>query len=193
MLQGNAGLKPKEGELTSQPWMWPINYKVSSTRLSHNSPVLFCFLRCSGSSELFMLKLKLKFLFAFARCVFFPSDELKKIIVFRASSFPVEISAFICLAIPFYGGVISHFWAFSSSHISLRWWAISEASAEKLWAKRIQQTSNRRVSINLTKRRKHQERANHNSSCSITVRPFFPATWKHPNVLCVIHASCQLP
>lgn len=71
MLQGNAGLKPKEGELTSQPWMWPINYKVSSARLSHNSPVLCFFLRCSSSSELFMPKLKLKFLFAFARCVFF--------------------------------------------------------------------------------------------------------------------------
>ncbi|KOB63903.1 putative mannosyltransferase 1, partial [Operophtera brumata] len=27
-LQGNAGLKPKEGELTSQPWQWPINYRV---------------------------------------------------------------------------------------------------------------------------------------------------------------------
>lgn len=28
MLQGNAGLKPKEGEITSRPWQWPINYKV---------------------------------------------------------------------------------------------------------------------------------------------------------------------
>ncbi|XP_032521086.2 protein O-mannosyl-transferase 2 [Danaus plexippus] len=27
MLQGNAGLKPKEGEVTSQPWQWPINYR----------------------------------------------------------------------------------------------------------------------------------------------------------------------
>ncbi|KAL7744081.1 hypothetical protein ACLKA6_009069 [Drosophila palustris] len=27
MLQGNAGLKPKEGEITSQPWQWPINYR----------------------------------------------------------------------------------------------------------------------------------------------------------------------
>ena len=26
--QGNAGLKPKEGEVTSRPWQWPINYKV---------------------------------------------------------------------------------------------------------------------------------------------------------------------
>lgn len=51
MLQGNAGLKPKEGELTSQPWMWPINYKVSSARLSHNSPVL-CFLFCAASALL---------------------------------------------------------------------------------------------------------------------------------------------
>jgi len=29
MLQGNAGLKPKEGEVTSRPWQWPINYRVS--------------------------------------------------------------------------------------------------------------------------------------------------------------------
>uniref|UniRef100_A0A1A9WTR6 Protein O-mannosyl-transferase 2 n=1 Tax=Glossina brevipalpis TaxID=37001 RepID=A0A1A9WTR6_9MUSC len=28
MLQGNAGLKPKEGEITSRPWQWPINYRV---------------------------------------------------------------------------------------------------------------------------------------------------------------------
>ncbi|XP_067616158.1 protein O-mannosyl-transferase 2 isoform X2 [Eurosta solidaginis] len=27
MFQGNAGLKPKEGELTSRPWQWPINYR----------------------------------------------------------------------------------------------------------------------------------------------------------------------
>lgn len=28
MFQGNAGLKPKEGEITSRPWQWPINYRV---------------------------------------------------------------------------------------------------------------------------------------------------------------------
>lgn len=27
MLQGNSALKPKEGEVTSRPWQWPINYK----------------------------------------------------------------------------------------------------------------------------------------------------------------------
>ncbi|XP_013147697.1 PREDICTED: dolichyl-phosphate-mannose--protein mannosyltransferase 4 [Papilio polytes] len=27
MFQGNSGLKPKEGEVTSQPWQWPINYR----------------------------------------------------------------------------------------------------------------------------------------------------------------------
>ncbi|XP_076442071.1 protein O-mannosyl-transferase 2-like [Babylonia areolata] len=27
MMQGNSGLKPKEWEVTSQPWQWPINYK----------------------------------------------------------------------------------------------------------------------------------------------------------------------
>lgn len=30
MFQGNAGLKPKEGEITSRPWQWPINYRVRS-------------------------------------------------------------------------------------------------------------------------------------------------------------------
>lgn len=29
MFQGNAGLKPKEGEYTSRPWEWPINFRVS--------------------------------------------------------------------------------------------------------------------------------------------------------------------
>lgn len=33
MFQGNAGLKPKEGEVTSRPWQWPINYRVSSSPL----------------------------------------------------------------------------------------------------------------------------------------------------------------
>lgn len=28
MLTGNAGLKPKDGEATSKPWMWPINLRV---------------------------------------------------------------------------------------------------------------------------------------------------------------------
>lgn len=27
MTQGNSGLKPKEGELTSRPWQWPIDYR----------------------------------------------------------------------------------------------------------------------------------------------------------------------
>jgi len=27
--QGNSGLKPKEGEVISQPWQWPLNYRVS--------------------------------------------------------------------------------------------------------------------------------------------------------------------
>lgn len=27
MFQGNSNLKPKEGEITSRPWQWPINYK----------------------------------------------------------------------------------------------------------------------------------------------------------------------
>ncbi|KAI8485373.1 Protein O-mannosyl-transferase 2 [Branchiostoma belcheri] len=28
MVQGNSGLKAKEGEVTSQPWQWPLNYRV---------------------------------------------------------------------------------------------------------------------------------------------------------------------
>ncbi|GBM93855.1 Protein O-mannosyl-transferase 2 [Araneus ventricosus] len=27
MFQGNSGLKPKEGEITSRPWQWPINLR----------------------------------------------------------------------------------------------------------------------------------------------------------------------
>ncbi|CAH1263588.1 POMT2 [Branchiostoma lanceolatum] len=27
MVQGNSGLKAKEGEVTSQPWQWPLNYR----------------------------------------------------------------------------------------------------------------------------------------------------------------------
>ncbi|KAK6181341.1 hypothetical protein SNE40_009214 [Patella caerulea] len=27
MTQGNSGLKPKEGEITSRPWQWPIDYR----------------------------------------------------------------------------------------------------------------------------------------------------------------------
>lgn len=33
MIQGNAGLKPKEGEVTSRPWQWPIDYRVSRRKL----------------------------------------------------------------------------------------------------------------------------------------------------------------
>ncbi|XP_046594300.1 protein O-mannosyl-transferase 2 isoform X10 [Neodiprion lecontei] len=31
MLQGNSDLKPKEGEVTSRPWQWPINYRTHAT------------------------------------------------------------------------------------------------------------------------------------------------------------------
>lgn len=27
-LQGNSGLKPKDNEMNSKPWHWPINYQV---------------------------------------------------------------------------------------------------------------------------------------------------------------------
>lgn len=36
MLQGNAGLKPKEGEVTSRPWQWPINYRVNKFLIEIN-------------------------------------------------------------------------------------------------------------------------------------------------------------
>ncbi|KAH8281231.1 hypothetical protein KR018_000149 [Drosophila ironensis] len=35
MLQGNAGLKPKEGEITSRPWQWPINFRGQFFSGSH--------------------------------------------------------------------------------------------------------------------------------------------------------------
>lgn len=28
LINGNSALKPKEGEATSKPWMWPINLRV---------------------------------------------------------------------------------------------------------------------------------------------------------------------
>lgn len=42
MFQGNAGLKPKEGEVTSRPWQWPINYRVSGICVDHNFVVIIC-------------------------------------------------------------------------------------------------------------------------------------------------------
>ncbi|CAG9813205.1 unnamed protein product [Phaedon cochleariae] len=36
MIQGNAGLKPKEGEITSRPWQWPINYRGQFFSGSHH-------------------------------------------------------------------------------------------------------------------------------------------------------------
>lgn len=30
MLQGNSELKVREGEVTSRPWQWPINYRVNN-------------------------------------------------------------------------------------------------------------------------------------------------------------------
>ncbi|KPU75029.1 uncharacterized protein Dana_GF21197, isoform C [Drosophila ananassae] len=47
MLQGNAGLKPKEGEVTSRPWQWPINYKVGIV-LSLLRPIVFSLLAFQG-------------------------------------------------------------------------------------------------------------------------------------------------
>jgi len=31
MLQGNSDLKVKEGEVSSRPWQWPINYRVTTS------------------------------------------------------------------------------------------------------------------------------------------------------------------
>lgn len=39
LLQSNNNMKPKEGEVTSQPWQWPVNYQVSPTPLLIH---LFC-------------------------------------------------------------------------------------------------------------------------------------------------------
>lgn len=55
MLQGNAGLKPKEGEITSRPWQWPINYRVSPADFGYPSwpanPLLSLLLRRVSSSR----------------------------------------------------------------------------------------------------------------------------------------------
>lgn len=50
MFQGNAGLKPKEGEITSRPWQWPINYRVKY--ISLNLMTLLTFISLSNFSEL---------------------------------------------------------------------------------------------------------------------------------------------
>lgn len=34
MLQGNSDLKVKEGEISSKPWHWPINYRVKKKKNS---------------------------------------------------------------------------------------------------------------------------------------------------------------
>ena len=45
MFQGNAGLKPKEGEITSRPWQWPINYRVEAMLLT---PTILTYLLLQG-------------------------------------------------------------------------------------------------------------------------------------------------
>ncbi len=36
LINGNSALKPKEGEATSKPWMWPINLRVLIEAKSKN-------------------------------------------------------------------------------------------------------------------------------------------------------------
>lgn len=43
MFQGNAGLKPKDGEVTSRPWQWPINYRVSLFLLTFENHLIYYF------------------------------------------------------------------------------------------------------------------------------------------------------
>ena len=65
MLQGNAGLKPKEGEYTSRPWEWPINLRVSTCYskylqgvakiTGHDSKgfkMIYSWIRCSDCSSI---------------------------------------------------------------------------------------------------------------------------------------------
>lgn len=51
MFTGNSGLKPKEGEDTSKPWMWPINYRVNSNKSCNKGSkyMLTVFLKIPGS------------------------------------------------------------------------------------------------------------------------------------------------
>lgn len=51
MVQGNSDLKVKEGEISSKPWQWPINYRV---RFLHHLPISWwtiSFFICNFSSQ----------------------------------------------------------------------------------------------------------------------------------------------
>ena len=49
MLQGNAGLKPKEGEYTSRPWEWPINLRVNKS--SFDIIIIIIMLTCGQRTD----------------------------------------------------------------------------------------------------------------------------------------------
>ncbi|KAK7492364.1 hypothetical protein BaRGS_00016461 [Batillaria attramentaria] len=57
MTQGNSGLKPKEGEITSRPWQWPINYRGQIFSGKDHRVYLL------GNPVLFWAALGLKFIF----------------------------------------------------------------------------------------------------------------------------------
>ena len=59
MTQGNSGLKPKEGEITSRPWQWPIDYRGQVfSGLNHRIYLL-------GNPIIFWFLLGMKFVFLF--------------------------------------------------------------------------------------------------------------------------------
>lgn len=44
MLQGNSELKVREGEVTSRPWQWPINYRVRINNYDNDNIIVTVFL-----------------------------------------------------------------------------------------------------------------------------------------------------
>lgn len=65
MLQGNSGLKPKEGEVTSRPWQWPINYKVRKTLKLYIKLCTIFKKLCQAPLELASFLLTIQNIFAF--------------------------------------------------------------------------------------------------------------------------------
>ncbi|KAJ8309086.1 hypothetical protein KUTeg_013960 [Tegillarca granosa] len=64
MTQGNSGLKPKEGEITSRPWQWPLNIRGQIFSGGEHRIYLL------GNPVIFWLALGLMALFLVQYCVF---------------------------------------------------------------------------------------------------------------------------
>lgn len=62
MFQGNSGLKPKEGEVTSRPWQWPLNYKVQFYSIDNHTKMYLCNLKMKYYRDNFFLVIIIKFI-----------------------------------------------------------------------------------------------------------------------------------